>query len=71
LSRSFLKTISCAVSGEAWCAAFLTSPVKRWSEWFTADLKQIAAKRLDEAGYDEPEPKYLWNRHAKKRSPLG
>jgi hypothetical protein len=44
---------------------------KRWSEWFSADLKQIAVKRLAEAGYDEPEPRYLWNRHAKKRRPSG
>ena len=35
---------------------------KRWSEWFTADIKKIAVDRLSEAGYNEPEPKYLWNR---------
>ena len=39
---------------------------KRWSEWFTADIKKIAVERLSEAGYDEPEPKYLWNRKTKK-----
>lgn len=38
---------------------------KRWSEWFTADIKKIAVDRLSEAGYDEPEPKYLWNRNSK------
>jgi hypothetical protein len=44
---------------------------KRWSEHFSSDVKQIADKRLSDAGYNEPEPKYLWNRHAKKRSPSG
>ena len=38
---------------------------KRWSEWFTADIKKFAVERLSEAGYDEPEPKYLWNRKSK------
>ena len=38
---------------------------KRWSEWFTADIKKIAVDRLSKAGYDEPEPKYLWNRKSK------
>ena len=42
---------------------------KRWSEWFTADLKKIAVDRLSEAGYNEPEPKYLWNRKSKKTLP--
>ena len=41
---------------------------KRWSEWFSADLKKIAVDRLSEAGYNEPEPKYLWNRKSKKLS---
>jgi hypothetical protein len=30
---------------------------KRWSEWFTADIKKIAVDRLSKAGYNEPEPK--------------
>jgi hypothetical protein len=38
---------------------------KRWSEWFSADLKKIAVDRLSKAGYNEPEPKYLWNRKSK------
>jgi hypothetical protein len=38
---------------------------KRWSEWFAADLKKIAVERLSKAGYDEPEPKYLWNRKSR------
>jgi hypothetical protein len=38
---------------------------KRWSEWFSADLKKIAVDRLSKAGYDEPEPKYCWNRKSK------
>ena len=42
---------------------------KRWSEWFTADIKKIAVDRLSKAGYDEPEPKYLWNRNSKKTLP--
>ena len=42
---------------------------KRWSEWFSADIKKIAVERLSKAGYNEPEPKYLWNRNSKKNSP--
>jgi len=41
---------------------------KRWSEWFTADIKKIAVERLSKAGYNEPEPKYLWNRKTKNSS---
>ena len=41
---------------------------KRWSEWFAADIKKIAVERLSEAGYDEPEPKYPWNRKSQKLS---
>ena len=38
---------------------------KRWSEWFSPELKKIAVDRLSEAGYDKPEPKYCWNRKSK------
>jgi len=38
---------------------------KRWSEWFTADLKKIAVDRLSKAGCDKPEPKYRWNGKSK------
>ena len=41
---------------------------KRWSEWFAADIKQIAVERLSEASYDDPEPKYRWNRKSPKLS---
>jgi len=39
---------------------------KSWSEWFTADLKRIADKRLSDTGYDETEPKYRWKQKSKK-----
>jgi len=42
---------------------------KRWSEWFTAAIKQIAVERLSKAGYNESEPKYPWNRKSQKTLP--
>ena len=38
---------------------------KRWSEWFSADIKKFAVDRLSKAGYNEPEPKYLGNGKSK------